>query len=198
MKDAKSCACGKYFKIAALVEGSKIANATGTLCLKFLWWRTVFESFGAARRLPWNSASFSCTLCRRLQETSPLQLALRQTDLYIQMVKIRISCAPASYYAHFWWDARGHRISILACHWSKHKHSEFNSHKIDFVSSLLSFIYETKFGTILQLDSREFLSTENQNGKCIGTSLKKSFRHCDWSTLMQYVNWVNSESISKQ
>ena len=62
---------------------------------------------------------------------------IKQICSYIQMVEIRISCAPASYYIHFWWDVRGHIISILACHWSKH--AEFNSHKTDFVFSLLFF-----------------------------------------------------------
>ena len=44
------CLCGNYFKIVALVEGSTIVNAIGTLCLQFPGWRTVFESFVAGRR----------------------------------------------------------------------------------------------------------------------------------------------------
>lgn len=43
---AESSADGKYFRMAAIVEGSKIARAVGTLCLQFPGCRTLEESFG--------------------------------------------------------------------------------------------------------------------------------------------------------
>ena len=58
MKSDESCAVGKYFSIAALVDGSNTARAAGTLCLQFPGCRTVDESFGGALRCAWVSLYF--------------------------------------------------------------------------------------------------------------------------------------------
>ena len=92
--------------IEALVEGSKIANATGTLCLQFPGWRTVFESFGAVCRLAWHSAAFHVHCAEYSKKFHPLLLALHQIDLFIQMVEIRIS-ALQQVITHIFYEMHG-------------------------------------------------------------------------------------------
>ena len=71
MKSVEPCAVGKYFRIAARVDGSKMARATGTLCLQFPGCRTVVESLSFARRLAEFTLSYSWTRCNKLHDYPP-------------------------------------------------------------------------------------------------------------------------------
>ena len=95
MNSAESCALGKYFRITALVNKSKIARAMGTLCLQFTGCSIVVVSLGEARRFALFSMSLSLTLCSKLQDIPPIAI-FNSCSMSSQMKGGNSSCRHAS------------------------------------------------------------------------------------------------------
>ena len=86
---------GKYFWIAAQVDCSKIARATGMLCLQLPGWSTLDVNAGAALIFDWMSESSSQTLWSRVQLISPSvtqTLSYKAVEENTVMLETRIAC----------------------------------------------------------------------------------------------------------